>query len=71
MSELITIKLSSSREIISAVSAPLSNNSPLCLNCANCKSITDQSAITCFNLLSISFSFTALIHISWDNYKYE
>lgn len=59
------IKLSSNWDIISIVSIPFNNKSPLCLKGANCKSTIAHSAIICFNLLSISCSFTALMHISW------
>lgn len=63
-SEFMTIKLSSSAAIISPVSVPFNNNSPRDLNAENCNSTIAQSAITCFSFASISFSLTALIHIS-------
>lgn len=65
--EFITIKLSSSIAIISPVSVPFNNNSPRVLKFENSKSTIAQSAITCFSFASISFSFTALMHISYLN----
>ena len=52
------------REMISAVSAPLSSSSPRVLKEENERFCTDQSAMTCFSLASMSFSFTALIQMS-------
>lgn len=64
------IKLSSSCDIISAVSVPFNCSSPLCLKLVNCKFTIDQSAMTCFSLLSMSFSFVALIQISYNGVEF-
>ena len=60
-----TMRESSMSEMISCVSSPLSSSSPRLLKFEKLMFWTAQSAITCFNLLSMSFSFTALIQISY------
>ena len=65
MSELRTMRESSISEITSEVSSPRSNSSPRFLNGLKAKFCTLQSATTCFSLASMSFSFTALIQMSY------
>lgn len=55
---------------MSDVSDPIRSSSPLDLNEAKDSSITAHSVITCFNFASISFSFTALMQISYRDRRY-
>jgi hypothetical protein len=64
--ELRIIKLSSRYVIISDVSAPFSNNSPLDLKLEKERILPVQSLTTCASLASISFSLTAEIHTSYN-----
>lgn len=62
-----TIRESSMRATVSPVVSPLSSSSPRALKLLNSKIWALQSLITCFNLASMSFSFTAEIQISYRN----
>ena len=64
MSDPSIIRESSINETIAEVSSPFSSISPRALNVLNLRLCTAQSAFTCFSLNSMSFSFTALIHMS-------
>lgn len=59
-----TIKESSINETISEVVSPRRRSSPRFLKEPNWKDRPLQSAMTCFSLASMSFSFTALMQIS-------
>ena len=60
-----TIKLSSSKEMISEVESPRSSNSPRLLKVENVNSWWFQSAITVFSLASMSFSLVAAMQMSY------
>lgn len=64
MREPSTMRESSISPMISEASSPLSSKFPRVLKPAKLKLCTAQSALTCFSLLSISFSLTALMQIS-------
>lgn len=66
MSELSIMRLSSSWPIVSAVVSPLRSSSPRLLNVWNVSSCTVHSLVTCLSLASMSFSFMAEIHISYE-----
>ena len=55
------------REIHSEVSSPFSSSSPLVLKLLNARFRVLQSAMTCFSLVSMSLSLTALMQISYTN----
>lgn len=59
-----TIKLSSSKPRISAVSPPFSISSPLSLNVIRLRTWLRHRSFTCTSLASMSFSFTADMQIS-------
>ena len=63
--ELRTMSESSMREIHSEVSSPLSSSSPLVLKLLKARLLVLQSATTCFSLVSMSLSLTALTQISY------
>lgn len=65
--ELRTMRESSMREIHSEVSSPFSSSSPLVLKLLNARFRVLQSAMTCFSLVSMSLSLTALMQISYTN----
>ena len=60
-----TIRLSSIKETVSDVSAPLRRSSPRLLNVANDNSCVFHSETTPFNFASMSRSFTADIQMSY------
>ena len=64
MRELRTMRESSMREMHSEVSSPFSSSSPLVLKLLKARFLVFQSAMTCFSLVSMSLSFTALMQIS-------
>ncbi len=61
-----TIKLSSSKVMISAVESPRSNNSPRFLNGMNDSSCPAQSFVTVLSFASMSLSFTADMQMSFN-----
>ena len=65
--ELRTMSESSMREIHSEVSSPLSSSSPLVLKLLKARLLVLQSATTCFSLVSMSLSLTALTQISYTS----
>lgn len=67
--ELSTISESSISDTISVVESPRSSNSPRFLKVPKANSFELQSAITCFSLASMSFSFTALMQMSCNTFE--
>ena len=65
--ELRTMRESSMREMHSEVSSPFSSSSPLVLNWLKARFLVLQSAMTCFSLVSMSLSLTALMQMSYTN----
>ena len=59
------ISESSMSDMLSEVSSPLRSSSPRVLKLLKATFLTLQSAMTCFNLVSMSFSFTALMQMSY------
>lgn len=64
-----TIKLSSRKPRISAVSPPFSMSSPLSLNVIRLRTWLRHSSFTCTSLASMSFSFTADMQMSFVRKK--
>jgi len=64
--EARTIKLSSNSATISCTSCPFKSSSPRDLKGAKVKTCPSHSATTPFSFASMSFSFVAEMHMSWN-----